>query len=128
MYHLKLKKGMSYTGVVHATKKMPDVYVEDKQTADAAVASGYFTLIGMTTPTEERDVAEGYLEKEQLESMTVEELKRFASTYDVDISACKVKADYVNAIFDAHVIIEVEGVNKIYYGEGSETMIALQSE
>lgn len=127
MYHLRLKKGMSYTGVVHATKKNPDVYVEDKQTADAAVASGYFTLLNMTVPSGATAV-EGYLEKEQLESMTVEELKRFASTYGVDVSACRVKADYVKVIFDAHVTVKAEGVDGINYDEGSETMIELQSE
>ena len=45
MYHLKLVKALSFTGIVTATKKNPDVFVEDKATADAAVATGYFKLI-----------------------------------------------------------------------------------
>ena len=45
MYHLKLMKALSFTGIVTATKKNPDVFLEDKATADAAVATGYFKLI-----------------------------------------------------------------------------------
>ena len=49
MYHLKLCKGLSYSnGKVTATRKEPDVYLEDKATADAAVASGFFKLIEAT--------------------------------------------------------------------------------
>lgn len=44
-YHLRLCKSLSYKGVVSATKKQPDVFVEDKATAEAAVATGYFTLV-----------------------------------------------------------------------------------
>ena len=44
-YHLKLKKAMSYHGIVCATRKNPDVYTEDKKVADAAVATGYFVLV-----------------------------------------------------------------------------------
>lgn len=45
MYHLRLIKGLSYYGVVEASKEQPDVFVEDKNVADAAVASGYFVLL-----------------------------------------------------------------------------------
>ena len=41
-------KGLSYTGAVHATKENPYVDVEDKKTADAVVATGYFELVGET--------------------------------------------------------------------------------
>ena len=44
-YHLKLCKALSYTGVVSADKKNPDVFVEDKTIADTAVATGYFRLV-----------------------------------------------------------------------------------
>ena len=46
MYHLKLIKALSYTGAVTATAKKPNVFVEDEATANAAVASGYFELVG----------------------------------------------------------------------------------
>lgn len=43
MRHLRLKKGLSYTGPsVQATKARPDVFLEDDAAADAAVATGYF--------------------------------------------------------------------------------------
>jgi hypothetical protein len=45
-YHLKLQKGLSYCGVVSATKQKPDVFTEDGAVADAAVATGYFVLVG----------------------------------------------------------------------------------
>ena len=50
MYKLKLIKGLSYSGVVKATKKNPIVEVADEATAQAAVASGYFAMI--STPME----------------------------------------------------------------------------
>lgn len=43
MRHLRLKKGLSYTGPgIRATKAAPDVFLEDDKAADAAIASGYF--------------------------------------------------------------------------------------
>ena len=49
MYHLKLCKGLSYYGMggaLKATRQQPDVLTEDKAIADAAVASGFFKLVG----------------------------------------------------------------------------------
>ena len=40
MYHLRLIKALSYTGLVSATQKNPDTFTEDKAIADDAVASG----------------------------------------------------------------------------------------
>ena len=45
LYHIKLKKAMSYTGIVNATREEPNVYTRDKDIATAAVRSGYFDLI-----------------------------------------------------------------------------------
>lgn len=45
LYHIKLKKAMSYTGIVNATREEPNVYTHDKDIATAAVRSGYFDLI-----------------------------------------------------------------------------------
>ncbi len=54
MYHLKLCRGLSYcnaSGTIKATRQKPDIYIKDKATADAAVASGFFSLIwGADTP------------------------------------------------------------------------------
>lgn len=56
MFHLRLIKGLSYFGIVSATKKNPDVYTDDKATADKAVASGYFVLV--SAPITEEVTAE----------------------------------------------------------------------
>lgn len=52
-YHLKLTHGASFTGVVTASRHKPDVYIDDKATADAAVATGYFDLVTETAPEED---------------------------------------------------------------------------
>lgn len=50
MYHLRLIKALSYSGIVEATKQKPDVFVEDKATALSAVATGYFQLENSGAP------------------------------------------------------------------------------
>lgn len=79
MYHLKLCKGLSYSnGKVTATKRNPCVFVDDKATADAAVASGYFKLVGETPSFPPIGKTLGHLDQEQLESMTIPDLKKLA--------------------------------------------------
>ena len=107
MYHLRLIKALSYTGLVSATQKNPDTFTEDKAIADGAVASGYFTLI--------KDEAE----EEQQEAK-------------YHLTGIKKKADLVDAI--AAVEVEpgepVDDENEVDYGEdaGSPTMIELQEQ
>lgn len=96
-YHLRLTKGLSYAGVVSATKSKPDVFTDDKATADAAVSSGYFALLDGNAPDAELP-AEGHLDKAQLKTMTVDNLKKLAAAMELDVSKCKNKEDYVNAI------------------------------
>ena len=45
MAHLRLMKGCSYTGEVRATREKPDVFTNDEATADALIASGYFSRV-----------------------------------------------------------------------------------
>lgn len=45
MFHIRLIKARSYSGVVSATREKPDVYLNDEATAIAAVATGYFELV-----------------------------------------------------------------------------------
>ena len=45
MFHLRLCKGLSYMGIVRATKAEPDVYVPEEEKAKALVASGYFEMV-----------------------------------------------------------------------------------
>lgn len=130
MYHLKLIKALSYTGIVKATRKNPDIFVEDKATADAAVATGYFKLVeGVSDGEAETQTA--HLDREQLEEMKFDDLKRMATDMGIDIKGLKSKNDIVEAI----VAVEVtpgpeadEEENEVDYGEGSTTMIELQEK
>lgn len=110
-YHLKLVKALSYYGLVEATREHPDVYVEDEATAKAALASGYFREV-TGEPEPER---EPYT-REQLEDMTIEQLKEIAPEVGVVETKGFKKADFVDAILWA------EGD----YSNGSPTMIDLQ--
>ena len=111
-YHLKLVKALSYYGPVKATKEHPDVFVEDEAIAQAAVASGYFRMVtGEPEPMEPEPEREPYT-REQLEDMTLEQLKEIAPEAGVVFK----KADFVDAILWA------EGD----YSNGSPTMIDLQ--
>lgn len=131
MYHLKLIKALSYCGVVTATKKNPDVFTEDKATADAAVATGYFKLMednGAAAPASEQTA---HLSKAQLEEMKFDDLKSLAADMGVDTTGFKKKADYVEAIAAVEVIpgpeTDEDG-NEVDYGEGSPTMVELQEQ
>lgn len=122
MYHLKLIKSLSYTGVVMATKKNPDVLVEDKTTADAAVATGYFKLV-----EGEEETPEDGEEKEPgktLEEMTVSELETFAAYKGVSLKGITKKADIIAKLKTE--LGEEETENEVDYG--SPTMTDLQEE
>ena len=128
MFHLKLIKGLSYTGVVEATKKKPDVFTEDKAIADRAVASGYFKLVGEETP-EQSTPQTAHLDKGQLEEMKFDDLKKLAADMGIETAGLKKKADLVEAIAAVEVIPgPAEDENEVDYGEGSPTMIELQEQ
>lgn len=133
MYHLKLCKALSYTGVVRATKEEPDVFVEDKAIADKAVASGYFKLLvekeaqediisaanedeeGESQEATETDAiaaSEDGVDYEALSKKTKAELLAYANANGIDVSKCNNKADILEAISVAN--------------GGSPTMIDLQ--
>lgn len=106
MYHLKLCKGLSYSnGKVTATKRNPGVFVDDKATADALLASGYFKLISGPEAPDFPPPGEvlGHLDPEQLDSMTIPELKKLAEDMGVDIKGLKAKADIIAAIVAVEV-------------------------
>lgn len=120
MYRLKLIKALSYTGVVEATKKNPYVFVEDKATADEAVATGYFKLL-----EESEDAPETPEEKEPrktLEEMTVTELETFAAYKGVNLKGISKKADIIKKLKEELDAEETE--NEVDYG--SPTMVGLQ--
>lgn len=133
MYHLKLIKALSYTGIVKATRKTPDVFVEDKATADTAVATGYFELVGEVEDKADAGEVEqtAHLDREQLEGMKFDDLKRMATDMGIVIKGLKSKNDIVEAIVAVEVVPgpEVdEEENEVDYGEGSPTMIELQEK
>lgn len=97
MYHLKLKKSLSYHGVVTATRKNPDVFTEDKKVADAAVATGYFDLVGDAADVN-ANMVKGHLDFDQLKKMGKDELKDLAEKLGVDATGLKTKEDYAKAI------------------------------
>lgn len=108
MYHLKLCKGLSYYGMdgaLKATRKQPDVHIEDKAIADAAVASGFFKLVGEGEVPAFPPAGEvlGHLDPAQLESMTIPDLKKLAGEMGVDIKGLKAKGDIIAAIVAAQV-------------------------
>lgn len=89
MYKLKLIKGLSYDGVVSATRHDPFVLVDDKATADNLVWGGFFELISAET---KETVVLSY------NDMSLEELKAAAAERNIDTSALKKRADYVKAL------------------------------
>lgn len=131
-YHLKLTKALSYCGVVKATKKNPDVFVEDKAAADAAVASGYFKLLEIVENMKDESPAQvSHLDQSQFEKMKVDDLKKLATDMEIDTTGFKKKADYIEAI----VAVEVtpgpendEEDNEADFGESSPTMVELQEQ
>lgn len=122
MLHLRLIKALSYTGIVEATKDQPDVFVEDKATADIAVASGYFELVGESGDTQTPPEAEE--PGKTLEEMTVSELETFATYKGVSLKGISKKADIIKKLREELSVEETE--NEVDYG--SPTMVGLLNE
>lgn len=125
-YRIKLIKGMSYTGNgIQATKKNPEITVEDKATAEKAVASGFFKLIEETTEQEtgdedgqEYDEAQAIEEEIAVENLSLAQLKDIAAQMGISKSGLKTKADYIAAIEAA--------ADAADEAAGSQTMVELQ--
>lgn len=115
-YHLRLCKALSYTGLVEATKKEPDVYVDDKATADAAIATGYFKLVDVED-AEPQTPETAHIEKAQLEDMKIDDLKKLATDMNIDTTGFKRKADYVEAIAAVEVTLGEEVETEADYGD-----------
>ena len=101
MYHLRLCKGLSYSNSrITATRQHPDVHLEDKAVADALAASGYFKLVDGQEASSfppPGDVL-GHLDPEQLDGMTIPQLKELAGEMGVDIKGIRDKAGIIAAI------------------------------
>lgn len=104
-YHLRLSKGLSYCGVISATKQRPDIYTDSKDVADRAVASGYFRLIGSAdAPKQPEPPAQltATLDPEQLNAMSASELRRLAGEMGLEVKGLG-KAELVKAIAGVEV-------------------------
>lgn len=77
---------------------------EDTQ-AEHFVSAGVAEYIGGVIKADEADDQEvtGHLAKNQLEEMTIQQLQNLARDLGVDVTGCKKKADYVDAIAAAEV-------------------------
>lgn len=119
MFHLRLIKAKSYMGVVSATAKKPDVYTEDKQTADFAVNSGYFTLVDtIDTSTTETPGTEQSLNAEAIEDMTVDELKKVAKEMGIAKTSSMKRDDLIKAITEQSAVADEDA--NADYGEEDE--------
>lgn len=113
MHHLRLIKGLSYSGAVSATKGHPDVFVEDEKKYQRAMKSGYFEEIIDADATRKNPDAEARLGAETdredrtdensdvLEDMSSAELKAYASLNGIDIAGLKKKEEVLAAIKSA---------------------------
>lgn len=105
-YHLRLSKGLSYCGVISATKQRPDVYTDSKDVADRAAASGYFRLIGSADAPKRPEPPvqpTAALDPEQLNAMSASELRRLAGEMGLEVKGLG-KAELVKAIVGVEVI------------------------
>lgn len=77
---------------------------EDTQ-AEHFVSAGVAEYIGGVIKADEADDQEvtGHLAKNQLEEMTIQQLQNLAGDLGIDVTGCKKKADYVDAIAAAEV-------------------------
>lgn len=131
MYHIRLSKALSYTGIVHATAQKPDVYIEDEATYDAAMATGFFTLVSAGPQELTVEAAEGtalppipeYGGKTLIE-MNVSELETFATYKGIILKGISRKADIIKKLKAELPEEELEGI--IEYG--SPTMVDLEDK
>ena len=99
---------VGYYDAKHAHKRMTAAdgpfECEDTQ-AEHFVSAGVAEYIGGVIKADEADDQEvtGHLAKSQLEEMTIQQLQNLAGDLGVDVTGCKKKADYVDAIAAAEV-------------------------
>lgn len=113
MYHIKLIKGMSYSGAVTATRITPDVFIENEAEYVSAMKSGYFVDLtgaaekaesGKENPAEEfvKELGkENLADVDSFSDMNVDELRAYAELNGISLAGAKKKADILNAIHEA---------------------------
>ena len=99
---------VGYYDAKHAHKRMTAAdgpfECEDTQ-AEHFVSAGVAEYVGGVIEVDEADEQEvtGHLAKSQLEEMTIQQLQNLAGDLGVDVTGCKKKAEYVDAIAAAEV-------------------------
>ena len=99
---------VGYYDAKHAHKRMTAAdgpfECEDTQ-AEHFVSAGVAEYVGGVIEADEEDDQEvtGHLAKSQLEEMTIQQLQNLAGDLGVDVTGCKKKAEYVDAIAAAEV-------------------------
>lgn len=99
---------VGYYDAKHAHKRMTAAdgpfECEDTQ-AEHFVSVGVAEYVGGVIEADVADEQEvtGHLAKSQLEEMTIQQLQNLAGDLGVDVTGCKKKADYVDAIAAAEV-------------------------
>lgn len=99
---------VGYYDAKHAHKRMTAAdgpfECEDTQ-AERFVSAGVAEYVGGAIEADEADEQEvtGHLAKSQLEEMTIQQLQNLAGDLGVDVTGCKKKAEYVDAIAAAEV-------------------------
>lgn len=99
---------VGYYDAKHAHKRMTAAdgpfECEDTQ-AEHFVSAGVAEYVGGAIEVDEADEQEvtGHLAKSQLEEMTIHQLQNLAGDLGIDVTGCKKKADYVDAIAAAEV-------------------------
>jgi hypothetical protein len=99
---------VGYYDAKHAHKRMTAAdgpfKCEDTQ-AERFVSAGVAEYVGGVIEADKVDEQEvtGHLAKSQLEEMTIQQLQNLAGDLGVDVTGCKKKADYVDAIAAAEV-------------------------
>lgn len=98
MYTLKLIRGLSYCGIVTASRERPCVLVEEEELANAVVATGYFELIDVN-PEAWPETEEGTVER--MDTMTVKQLREYAKNIGVDLAGATKKEDILAILYKA---------------------------
>lgn len=99
---------VGYYDAKHAHKRMTAAdgpfECEDTQ-AEHFVSAGVAEYVGGAIEVDEANEQEvtGHLAKSKLEEMTIQQLQNLAGDLGVDVTGCKKKADYVDAIAAAEV-------------------------
>lgn len=99
---------VGYYDAKHAHKRMTaaDGPFECENTqAEHFVSAGVAEYVGGVIEADEANDQEvtGHLAKSQLEEMTIQQLQNLAGDLGVDVTGCKKKAEYVDAIAAAEV-------------------------